>query len=83
MTFCNAPSQSAVLPRASAVSGTSTSAFFRNVAWGESAAGALGTLKKKASVIKLAPMRNGLVILNGVVFIIGYLSASSSVRRRK
>jgi hypothetical protein len=64
-----------VLPRARAVSGTSGRAFFRNAAWGESAAGALGTLKKKASVVKLTPMRNGLVILNGVVFIIGYLSA--------
>jgi hypothetical protein len=65
-----------VLPRGSAVSGVSISprAFLRNAAWGESEAAALGTAERKASVIKLAAMRNGLVILNGnVVFIVTFL----------
>jgi hypothetical protein len=41
-----------------------------NAAWGDSEAGALGTAKKKASVNKLAPMRNGFVILNGIIVFI-------------
>jgi hypothetical protein len=41
----------------------------RSTARGESEAGALGTAKKKASV-KLAPMRNGFVILNGIIVFI-------------
>jgi hypothetical protein len=45
--------------------------FLRNAARGESEAGVLGTAKKKASVIKLAPMRNGFVILNGIIVFIG------------
>src|SRR5205823_7144571 len=74
VTFCNAPAPSAVLPWPSAVAGTSPRAFLRNVARGESEAGALGTAKKKASVSKLAVVRNRLVILNGIFVFIIYLS---------
>jgi hypothetical protein len=57
------------------VSGASTSprAFFRNAARGESEAGAVGTAKKKASVIKLAPVRKKLVVLIGIGVFIVYL----------
>src|ERR1041384_2921116 len=55
---CNAPVPSAVLPRGNPVFGTSPKAFLRYAAWGESEAGAPGAAKKKASVIKLAPVRN-------------------------
>jgi hypothetical protein len=65
------------------VSGASTSprAFLRNVTRGESEAGAVGTGKKKASVIKLAPVRKKLVVLNGISVFIVYLFSLSSDQR--
>ena len=81
-----------VLPKGSAVSGTSPNAFLRYVTRGESEAGALGTAKKKASEIKLTLVRNRLVVLNGIcvfmvslscVYMVLTLLPISSLRRRQ